>query len=74
MTTPNAENEALAQRCDAVADTAQGAIEWLSQANDGGLAFLPRQGGDQIAFPLLAWPKDGNAHWPARCIGKLARA
>ncbi|MFN9337737.1 MAG: virulence factor SrfC family protein, partial [Alphaproteobacteria bacterium] len=34
MTTPNAENEALAQSCDAVADAAQGAIEWIAGAGD----------------------------------------
>lgn len=44
MTAPNAENEALAQRCDAVADTAQDAIEWLSQAND-----LVREEGPALA-------------------------
>ena len=50
------------------------AAEFLPKTDCGGLAFLPRQGGDQIAFPLLAWAKDGNAHRPACCIGKLARA
>ncbi|MFM7415442.1 MAG: virulence factor SrfC family protein, partial [Alphaproteobacteria bacterium] len=34
MTTPNAENEALAKSCDAVADAAHGAIEWIAQAGD----------------------------------------
>ncbi len=34
MTTPNAENEALAQRCDSVADAAHGAIEWIAGAGD----------------------------------------
>ncbi|MFO0158133.1 MAG: virulence factor SrfC family protein, partial [Alphaproteobacteria bacterium] len=34
MTTPNAENEALAQRCDTVADAAHGAIEWIAGAGD----------------------------------------